>query len=317
MINNCKSKLRNIYTNMKIRKMYYKNHKNIFYVIKRDEPNVGIFSCILTFLSHLKYAEEMNWIPVIDMKHFDNEYIYPEEKGIMNAWDFYFEQPAGVPLDIGWCGEKIILSERDFKSGYIPSNDFLNCKISEDFSEWKRLWKKYIRFNADTLKYLEENYQMILNQTSTENILGVLVRGTDYFWHTDVQYNAFDKLDLVVSKVKKIMVEKNIEYLYLATEDEFIWKLFIEKFGEKCLYIDDERIDGRSEKGLIGEVWKEKNINLREKGLKYILNIYILSKCKCFVGTKTSASIFLPIISDMERKNMFFFDLGSIEKNKL
>ena len=71
-------------------------------------------------------------------------------------------------------------------------------------------------------------------------------------------------------------------------------------------------MDGKKEQRLLGEVWKEKKINLREKGLKYILNIYILSKCKCFIGTRTSGSVFLPIMSDI--KDMFFFDLVNIEK---
>ena len=312
MLERWKQKIYSARVIKRIKKCYYKNRDNIFYIIKRDDPNVGIFSCILTFLSHLKYAEEMGYIPVIDMKHFDNEYIYPEQKGIVNAWDFYFEQPAGVSLDIAYGASKIVLSEGHFKPGYTPSEEFLNSKVSEDYDEWKRLWKKYIHFNDDTLKYLEENYQKIVNEAKTENILGVLCRGSDYFWHTEEQYNAFDKLVFVVQNVRKILEEKNIEHIFLATEDEGILQLFKKEFGEKILYIEDERVDGKKEQRLLGEVWKEKKINLREKGLKYILNIYILSKCKCFIGTRTSGSVFLPIMSDI--KDMFFFDLVNIEK---
>lgn len=67
--------IKSIRTNMSI--TVNKSCKKKYYVIYREDPNVGIYSVILTVLSHLRYAEENGLIPVIDMRNFDSEYVYP------------------------------------------------------------------------------------------------------------------------------------------------------------------------------------------------------------------------------------------------
>lgn len=288
--------------------------KKKYYVIRRQDPNVGIFSCILTFLSHLKYAEEKGFIPVIDMMNFDNEYLYPEEIGVKNAWEFYFEQPAGESLIQAYRSKRVILSSAHFKKGYIPSDNFLNSKESDDFAIWKKLWEKYIRFNESTLCYLKENYAKIIENVGKDAVLGVLCRGTDYFHHTNAQNvsgGGQKHIKLLIDKVKAVMLEKKCQYVFLATEDEDIFQLFLTIFKEKLLYIEDERLTS-SEKSLLGIAWKREGIDLKRKGLNYILNFYILSQLNYFIGAKTSASIFLPIVSEM--KYSFFYDLVNIEK---
>lgn len=290
-----------------------KSDNRIFYIIRREDPNVGIFSCILTFLSHLRYADEKGYIPVIDMMNFNNEYLYPEEIGRKNAWEFYFLQPGNVALNIAYNGSKVKLSNGHFKKGYAPSENFLNSKSADDYAIWKELWEKYIHYNDDTLKYLDENFKKINNQCEGENIVGVLARGTDYFYYTKAQScdHIYRKLKLVIDKVRKTADEKYCKWIFLATEDESILKMFIKAFGERLIFIEDDRLS-LTEQKLLGEAWKEKQIDLKKKGLNYILNFYILSHCKCFVGARTSMSVFLPIVGNLEY--MFFYDLVNIEK---
>ncbi len=311
-------KLRNIMLINRIRRKYKtikreKRDNRIFYIIKRDDPNVGIFSCILTFLSHLRYAEEKGYIPVIDMMNFDNEYLYEDDIGKKNAWEFYFQQPAQVSLDIAYSSKKVKMSNGHFKEEYMPSEAFLNSRKADDYMLWKNLWDKYIHYNSETQKYLEEEYKAIYNQCGGESILGVLCRGTDYFHYTKAQSgdHITEKLNLVIEKVRKTAKERQCKWIFLATEDKDILQMFIDAFGKSCIYIDDERLNSKEEK-LLGQAWKENHIDLRKKGLNYILNFYILSHCKCFVGTRTSASVFLPIVGNMEY--MFFYDLVNIER---
>lgn len=289
-----------------------KSDNRIVYIIKRDDPNVGIFSCILTFLSHLRYADEKGYIPVIDMMNFDNEYLYSEEIGLKNAWEFYFKQPGNIALDIAYNSPKIKISNGHFKKEYMPSEEFLSSRKAEDYLLWKELWNKYIHYNDDTQKYLDENYRKINNQCGGSSILGVLCRGTDYFHYTKAQSgeHIIEKLKLVIDKVKKTAEKRQCKWIFLATEDEDILQMYIETFGKSLIYIEDERLCSK-EKKLLGQAWKEKHIDLKEKGLNYILNFYILSHCKCFVGARTSMSVFLPIVGDLEY--MFFYDLVNIE----
>lgn len=285
----------------------------IIYIIKRDDPNVGIFSCILTFLSHLRYAEEKGYVPVIDMMNFDNEYLYECDIGVKNAWEYYFQQPGKVSLDIAYSSKKVIMSNGHFKKGYMPSEEFLNSRKAEDYLLWKGLWNKYIHYNNETQKYLDENYRRINNKCEGESILGVLCRGTDYFYYTKAQSgdHVIEKLKLVIDKVRKTAEERQCKWIFLATEDEDILQMYIKTFGKSLIYIEDDRLSSKEEK-LLGQAWKEKHIDLKKKGLNYILNFYILSHCKCFVGARTSMSVFLPIAGNLEY--MFFYDLVNIEK---
>lgn len=284
-----------------------------YYVIRRLDPNVGIFSCILTFLTHLCYAEEKGYIPVIDMMNFDNEYLYPEEVGKKNAWEFYFEQPAGISVQEAYCGKHVLLSHGHFQEGFIPSDEFLNSKFNADQNRWKRLWDKYIKINEKTLLFLEEKYMQMISRTEKEKILGVLCRGTDYFHYTNAQNvnNVEEKMDILISKIYQTMQEKNCEYVFLATEDADILERFTKKFDKKLLFIEDDRISSSEDK-LLGIVWKEKGVDLKQKGLNYILNFYILSKLDYFIGARTSATVFLPIVGT--KKYSFFYDLVNIEK---
>lgn len=287
--------------------------KETFYIIKRNDPNVGIFSCILTFLSHLYYAKEKGYIPVIDMMNFDNEYLYEEEIGKKNAWEFFFKQPGGVSLDIAYSSRKVKISNGHFKEKYMPSDNFLNSRNADDAMVWKDLWNKYIHYNDETLKYLDKHYNEICEQCEGEKVLGVLCRGTDYFHYTKAQRgeNIAQNLKLVIEKVRKTAEERQCKWIFLATEDKDILEMFIKAFGKSLIFIEDDRLSSSEEK-LLGQAWKENNIDLKRKGLNYILNFYVLSHCQCFVGARTSASVFLPIVGNMEY--MFFYDLVNIEK---
>ena len=292
-----------------------KSCKKKYYVIYREDPNVGIYSVILTTLSHLRYAEENGLIPVIDMRNFDNEYMYPMTYGgggTENAWEFYFEQPSLVSLEEAYSSSKMKISSGHFKEGYVPSEGFLNNeKDAEDAEVWKKLYFKYIRYNHSTQSYLDDVWNNIRSKVCEKKIMGCLCRGSDYFYHTKSQKDAFEKIETVIDKVEKEMHVHQCQFVFLATEDEDVLYRFENRFGDNLLYLDDFRVNS-DERRLLGQAWKANKIDLRKKGLNYIASVYVLAHCNCFVGTKTSASVFLPIISDLEYQ--FYFDLNSIEK---
>ena len=302
-------------TDLKKTKKYntHINKKDIVYIIRRSDPNVGIFSCILTFLTHLRYADEKGYIPVIDMMNYDNEYLYDNELGVINAWEFYFEQPKDTTVEQAYgLYKKIKISSGHFQKQFIPSNAFLCSKESDDSIIWKNLWKKYINVNSQTKQYLESMYNNIEKKCHGNHFLGVLCRGTDYFHYTNAQGNIDIELKLmkVIEFVGNIAEKKECQYIFLATEDQDIFDRFFKAFAERLLYFDDERLQS-DEDQLLGQAWKKNNIDLKKKGLNYILNFYVLSQAKFFVGARTSASVFLPIVG--EKEYMFFYDLVNIE----
>ena len=89
------------YTNYKWRERrisYGKENKDKkFYVVRRANAKVGLFSLVLTNLGYIKYALEQGLIPVVDMSNYDNFYSGADEN-ISNMWQYYFEQPCGYSL---------------------------------------------------------------------------------------------------------------------------------------------------------------------------------------------------------------------------
>ena len=65
---------------------------------------VVLYNCI--------YAADHHMIPVVDMR--DNKSIYQEEKdfGKVNAWDTFYEQPAGVTLGEALASNNYVLADK-------------------------------------------------------------------------------------------------------------------------------------------------------------------------------------------------------------
>ncbi|MDR2889618.1 MAG: hypothetical protein LBV33_07250 [Lachnospiraceae bacterium] len=309
-----------------IRKKYYskenyseKNYpitkRPIFYIIRRGAPDVGIFSCILTFLSHIRYAETKGYIPIIDMMHFDNEYIYNDSKefGNVNAWEYYFKQPGNCStneqysLREAYLNKKAILSTGEFCFGYEPSVQFLDSVATPDTHIWKTLWERYRVLNDATANHIEEVYHTMFSVD--DRVMGVLCRGSDYFWHESVQGNETGKITLVLDRVDAAVKEYHCNKIFLMTEDSDILEKFKDRFGKILYFLDDERVSSDTQ-DFLGDVWKRKRIDLYQKGLNYITGFYIITKCRWFIGTKTSASVFFDIVG--EKEYAFYFNLNEL-----
>ena len=60
-------------------------------------------------LGAIAYADNNNLIPVIDMKNHKNSYLYDNELGRINSWEYYFEQPCGIGVDEALSNRKYII----------------------------------------------------------------------------------------------------------------------------------------------------------------------------------------------------------------
>ena len=49
-----------------------------FYIIRRQDISVGLFSNYIVFAGHIRYALAQGWLPVIDMQNYPNTYLEPE-----------------------------------------------------------------------------------------------------------------------------------------------------------------------------------------------------------------------------------------------
>lgn len=75
-----------------------------------------MFSYFNTILGGIAYADKKGYIPVVDMKNYPNTYLFSDEVGRVNAWEYYFEQPGGMSLE-----ESSSITKIHRKHGYLSS----------------------------------------------------------------------------------------------------------------------------------------------------------------------------------------------------
>ena len=262
------------------------NTDKIFYVIKRT-PGTGMFSNMTFVLNHLKICKKFNFIPVIDMENFPT--IYNEEKACKNnknAWNYYFESLNQISLDEVYKSKNVLITNNKF----FP---FFSYNIDKD-KELSELLRNEIKLN----KYLKRIYYKIYKNFKNKNILGIHFRGTSY------KRSAGHPLPATKSQMEvitnKFLNKKNIDYIFLVTEEKNYLDFFKKKYGDKLLYLESSY---RSNKNDAFKIYP-RNIHRYKLGREAVLEAMLLSSCKYFIylcSNISSASIGFNIEKNQER----------------
>lgn len=107
-------------------------------------------------------------------------------------------------------------------------------------------------------------------------ILGVLMRGTD-FKRCPKGHPIPHNMDHVINDVLKRVKEEKYDFVYLATEDSEILKVFEQKIGEQLLYTNQQRTDSCDMPLMKVKFARDNDGYLR--GLEYCTVIEMLSTC--------------------------------------
>jgi hypothetical protein len=270
------------------------NSDKIFYITGIVDKRGGLFWMLLYNLSRIAYALEKGWIPVVDWQNRPNQYLENEKLYKENAWEYYFEQPCNYNLASINRSKNIIQDHRidglilDY---HIETNE-------EYFSYLKAIFKKYIRFNEFTHNYIEKEYQTILKDK--DKILGVLCRGTDYMHKKPDGHPIQPEPEKVIKKAKEVMADQQLDYIYLATEDQDIYELFRNEFGEKVLTNRQNRFT-KQEVAKVQYLYQIKQDRENDKywlGLEYLSSMYLLSKCNSFISGRTRGATGVLLMTD-------------------
>ena len=270
------------------------NPDKTFYVIGKNNMIAGAWSLINTVMMHIAYALDHGYIPVVDMKNFTNQYVKPEEQGIVNFWEKFFLQPADYTLDDIKNSKNIILSS----SALCPDPKFNTSDGSNIWEDqpkltlFREIFSKYIRYNDYSRQYLESETEKYLNGNSS--VIGVLCRGTDYIVNRPTGHEVQPDPESVLADVKKEFETGKYDAVFLATEDQDILDIFLEEFGERLLFVEQNRFSKKDMKGdaLLCRV-REKQHPEEDKDiafLSYFTATYILSKSKCLYTGRNNAS---------------------------
>ena len=273
------------------------NPDKTFYITGVVDKRGGLFWMILFNLNRIAYALEKGWIPVIDWQNQPNQYLENTDLHKKNAWENYFEQPCNYNLISIKNSKNIILG-----NGSLPVDRLiLDCYVEindEYFPYIKKIYKQYVRFNDLTYKYIENEYRTILK--GKDKVLGVLCRGTDYTLTKPESHPVQPEPEKVIKKAKGVIADRQLDYIYLATEDQDIYTLFQKEFGEILITNKQDRF---SKNEIVKDKYLYQIKHDREKdkyflGLEYLSSMYLLSKCHSFIGGRTRGATGVLLMTD-------------------
>ena len=283
------------------------NPDKTFFVIRRNAPDAGLFSFVITNIGWIKYAIDKGYTPVVDMEYYYNAYITKEHVGIDNAWDFYFKQPCGYNLKDIAHSKNIIISSLNAAS-YKP--DFNDLGIVEC---WRTFSCSYFALSDPVLSETDKKEKELF---IGRRVLGVLCRGTDYSSLKPHGHPIQPDPNMVIEKANEEMKRLCCEKLYLATEDENIYEKFVGEFGDRLLTISTDRYSDTG-KRLLNDVTEQKENGLSDsskekykKGFDYAVTIGLLSRCTGLVAGQTSGTLGALLLTK-GYESVFLFDLGN------
>ncbi|GHS92544.1 hypothetical protein FACS1894174_03580 [Bacteroidia bacterium] len=273
------------------------NSDKTFYIVGVVDIRGGLFWLVLWNLNRIAYALEKGWIPVVDWQNYPNQYLENTSLHKENAWEYYFEQPCGYDLNAISHSKNIIRGLERLEIDGLVFDNYLEIN-DEYFPYFKKVFKQYLRFNETTRNYIENEYRMILQDKG--KVLGVLCRGTDYTLKKPAGHPIQPTPEKVIKKAWEVMSNQNLDYIYLATEDQGIYELFRKKFGEKLITNKQDRFSKQDLKQ-VQYLYQIKRDRERDKyflGLEYLSSLYLLSKCNSFIGGRTRGTIGVLLMTD-------------------
>jgi hypothetical protein len=214
-----------------------------------------------------------------------------------NPWEYYFNQPFGYNYSYIKKKAKNI-KYFECKSEIRPNKiNFLN-KEYMDF--WRMIANKLIPIKNEIIKESNIIIKRIFKKST--NVLGVLLRGTDYIAKKLNGHAIPPRTEDAINDIKLLDNKNKYDWIFLSTEDNNIRQKVIRGIGIKVKYLLNKKqifYNYTKKSPLAYNIDFKANIEFNKI---YLLNIIILSKCLDFLGANTSGTIGVFILTNGFRK---------------
>lgn len=293
------------------KKLGTENPDKTFYIIRRYDWYCGLFSIFCTHLQRIDDAIKKGYIPIVDMQNDFNIYLEEEKIGKENSWEYYFEQPAGYSLKDITHSRNVIIGSGSVPKGFpFLEVDFLCGKTVDghNLQYWREIARKYMKLNDTAQKKIDEEYSRLFHDC--DKVLGVLCRGTDYTGGKPKHHAVQPTIEQVLEKVDEIFTERNCTKIFLATEDETVYRVFEDKYNDRLIV--NRRKYAKYQGVSIGKTIYENGNGGYEGGMEYLTTIVLLSKCHCLCAGRASGTAGACLMSE-GYEYTYIFDLGSYE----
>lgn len=281
---------------------------NIFAIIRYPVcQSCGFFSYFNIYISCIKTYIIKGYIPIVELESFPNIFnSFKANSSTENPWEYFFNQPFGYTIkNIKKKAKNIKFFNCENEETKPRCLDIYSKKIAIDF--WHNIALKYIPIKDSILK--ETNIIIKTLFSNSKNLLGVLIRGTDYIAIKPRGHPIPPKVETVIKDIKEMDNKYKYDYFFLATEDNLIRNALYKVFGKKLKYLLPKRninYNYLSPKYLsYTESIKGNLANMKD----YLINIIILSKCIDIIASRTNGSVGAFIFSEGFR-NIKIYYLG-------
>ena len=274
-----------------------------FIIIQKKNCTNGLFGYYVSYLGCLNQYINNGYIPIFDLLSFPNIFNgFNKIKLEYNPWESYFNQPFYFKLkDVKYYSKNIIYIDCYPKNR--PNTDIYNNKILLNY--WKNLAEKYIPIKKEIIDESNKKRKYLFNNSI--NVLGILLRGTDYISRKPKGHPIQPKPELVIDDAKKMDIKNKYDYIFLTTEDDIIRNKFILEIGKKLKFIkanENIKYNNKNKEYLSFN----KYIKGNSKYIKiYLINIIILSKCLDIICSRTAGSVGAFIFSQGFRNTKVYY----------
>ncbi|MCI8372227.1 MAG: hypothetical protein HFI75_07500 [Lachnospiraceae bacterium] len=267
-----------------------RNKDKVVYYITQGGPYPGFCSMLMYLLLALEKMDIFHMYPVILWK--DSLYgEIGEINGTSYAYEYYFNQPAGISVAEAENSANVLLSKPCDFSYRVGLNPY-SLKEAE-INQLAIQYKKYIMLKPEISQYLMNHINQIISGKRT---LGVHIRGTDFnlgLHNHPVAVSPEEYVQMIEKRIK----EYHYEQIFLATDDEAILEFMKKKLSHtiKVVYYHDVF---RSKDGLP----VHKSLDKRENhkyllGLEILRDVYTLANCTGLLAGVSNVSICVRVIN--------------------
>ena len=283
------------------------NYENNFviFIKKVKISTAGLLAYYYTYLGCVHEYILKGYIPIMDLISHPNIFNGFNTNITRNPWEEFFFQPYKYTLE----NVKKYAKNIKYIECYI-GNKGPNFKIFKNIilkKFWHNFAYKYIPIKDEIIKESNKYFKLLFK--NKKNILGVLMRGTDYISKKPYHHAKQPTVEMVFKDIERIEKKINYDYIFITTEDDLIREKFINKYGKKLKYIKS--------KTNINYDYKKKQLLAFNKNICgnlhymkiYLINILILSKSLDIIASKTAGSMVAFILNE-EFRNKKVYDIG-------
>lgn len=298
------------------------NREKTFYVIRPINDTspfyIGVVNHLLAnyfyVLSHIQYSLHRGWIPIVDQLHYP---VYTSSirsiEGVQNAWEYFWQQPTHFTLDEVYRSKNVVLSKRSWFGQWDMGYDIRNHTNPDVIAFYHKL-SLNVPLRDGIAQQVDETHASLFIQK--RRTLGVAFRfgGHARLSVSHAQGHPITPdAETLVRTVRERCESWQMDYIFLASDEQKAVETFARAFGEKLLVLPRLRVDAT-----MGDALKKHNPiyvadQLYTTTLNYLIEMELLSKCNGLVGTINSGLRYALVRNNNAYDHVEILDFGRFQ----